>query len=157
VLDGAGELELSSGAGKSSFTIVYSIVAKWHKKPGTVETLAICNTPVELDHGRVFIIDLSSESPVVNQFDYPLPVPGVPGDSRDCDKKAQKVLDDLREAIATGHAKKRLLKLRPSSDKKKPNALENRMDEWMKQFGWIEQFDWLPDPREKKAEKGEKM
>ena len=120
MLDGTGELEVSSGKGRSSFEISYSVVVRQNQKRGTVESIAICNTPVELDHGRVFIVDLSSESPMVNQFEYPLP--NALGDSRHCDKKVRKLLNDLTESIAKGHANKRLLKLRSPSNEEKPNA-----------------------------------
>lgn len=133
VVDGTGEIELSSGTGKSSFKIVYSTVVKRNKNVGTHESLAICKTPADLNQGRIFIVGMSGKPPVVNQIDYPLPT--ALGDSQDCDKKARKVVSDLRESIATGHAKKRLLKLQSPNDEKNPNGLEN-----------TEPMDWLPDP-----------
>jgi hypothetical protein len=141
VVDGTGELELSSGTGKSSFKIVYSTVVKWDKNVRIDESLTICKTPVELHHGRIFFVDMSGESPVVNQVDYPLP--DALGDSQDRDKKVRKVVDDLKESIAAGRSNKRLLKLLFPNDEHNPNGLEG-----------TEQLDWLPDPQRNKETKG---
>ena len=142
VVDGTGESELSSGIGKSSFKIVYSTEVKQNKNAGTDESLAICKTPVELHHGRIFFVDMSSESPVVNQVDYPLPI--ALGDSQDCDRKAREVLNDLKESIAAGHTKKRLLKLLLPIGEQNPNQLGVSKEE---------EIDWLPDPNGKGTEK----
>jgi hypothetical protein len=147
VADGTGEVELSSGTGNSRFKIVHSTVVKRRKnaEPDEDESVAICKTPVELSHGRIFFVDLSSDSPVVNQVDYPLP--NARGGSQECDKKVRKVLHDMKESIAAGRTEKRLLKLRLPNRDQNRNQLEISKEEDE------EEIDWLPDPNGKGTQK----
>ena len=109
--DGVGELELSGGADKSSFKLVYSIEVKRMKGARAEESLTIGKMPVKLAAGRVFLVDISGETPVVDQVDFP--IPDLPADPDDYDEKVRKALGDLKESIAARRTKKVRLELRP--------------------------------------------
>ena len=72
------------------------------------ESLIIHKMPVSLAGGRVFLIDIAGDTPVVEQVDFPLP--DVPAEERERAEKIQKVLDDLKEATEAGKLKKVTLK-----------------------------------------------
>lgn len=113
VADGTAEIEQSLRIGDSKFRIQYSLEPSNNHKRRVAESLKICNAPVELDHGRVFTVDMSSDLPVVYQVDYPFPnVLGTKVDS----KTAGKVLRDLSERETARQFKKRLLELLPAQD-----------------------------------------
>jgi hypothetical protein len=111
VLGGDGKLELTGGADKSSFKIDYSIEVKRMKGARAEESLTICKMPVKLAAGRVFLVDISGETPVVDQVDFP--IPDLPADPDDYDEKVRKALGDLKESIAAARTKKVRLELRP--------------------------------------------
>jgi hypothetical protein len=111
VLGGDGKLELTGGADKSSFKLVYSIEVKRMKGARAEESLTIGKMPVKLAAGRVFLVDISGETPVVDQVDFP--IPDLPADPDDYDEKVRKALGDLKESIAAGRTKKVRLELRP--------------------------------------------
>jgi hypothetical protein len=115
VLDGVGELELAGGAHKSSFNILYSITVKQKRGARADETLAVCKAPVKLAGGRIFLVDISRDTPFVEQVDYPLP--DLPADRDGYDEKVREVLDDMKKSIAAGRTKKVSLELRPPKDK----------------------------------------
>jgi len=114
VLDGVGELELAGGADKSSFNILYSITVKQKRGARADESLAICKAPVKLAGGRIFLVDISRDTPFVEQVDYPLP--DLPADRDGYDEKVREVLDDMKKSIAAGRTKKVSLELRPPKD-----------------------------------------
>ena len=111
VLDVDGKLELTGGADKSSFKLVYSIEVKRMKGARAEESLTICKLPVKLDAGRVFLVDISNETPVVDQVDFP--IPDLPANPDDYDEKVRKSLVDLKESIAAGRTRRARLELRP--------------------------------------------
>jgi len=108
VLDGEGELELSGGAGRSSFNILYATSVNPTFGAPADESLTIRKMPVNLAGGRVFLVDISGDTPVVEQVDYPLP--DAPAGDQEFAKKVLKIVDDLKESIAAGTAKKVALK-----------------------------------------------
>ena len=65
--------------------------------------------PVNLAEGRVFLVDISGDAPVMEQVNFPLP--DAPADPEEYEQKVQKVVADLRGSIAAGNTKKLALKL----------------------------------------------
>lgn len=111
VRDNTGEIEQLLKIGESSFMIKYTIVVDRDQREESEESLNICETPVDNENGRVFIVDMLSEPPVVRQVDYPLP---TAMSSRDYGKKAREVLDHLSKSGISDDIKSRQLMLRAS-------------------------------------------